>query len=454
MVAVMAVTSMLGPRRLAAQSAEQLWVSSTVVTLPPAPDPFVRYTTPGQCVQAASRLDMLYWRDKRPDTVVYAPATDSVPASVVAAARACMTRFTVETTPVPELRRLAVLSLWAGNDTVARRAIGRLVRVGSAPWTADRGWQLWLWIDALYTARPTRMQDARTAMAQLDALGSRAALWRVFAHTRAADYNLSVNDRTTAMAEARAALAASRLVPSNERIDWVYRLAQPYRVAASILALTRGGPAALAILDTMATDLTPLRPAGSSDQQRLADGFRQDRNLFEHLGMRNVPRVHADAWYGATCDTVRPRAGKLTLLVFLYGPSYPMFATLNRLHAKYGATGLDIVFMSTTRGYFRDMPMLVPKVESDSMGSYQQQFLKLPGPLAMETTSFIHIADGRRRDQPTENLKTYGQMGGYVLVDRSGVVRWIDDIRPNTEPVWNAVIEDALVQRFPTVGVR
>jgi len=50
-------------------------------------DVFARYVTPGQCEQAAFRLQRQYWRDKRPDTVVYRPMGDTVPAPVVRAAR-------------------------------------------------------------------------------------------------------------------------------------------------------------------------------------------------------------------------------------------------------------------------------------------------------------------------------------------------------------------------------
>lgn len=418
--------------------------AQSVTVFPANTDVFARYITPGQCRQAAGRLLRLYWRDKRPDTVVYAPATDSVPAPVVRAVRACVARFSVGTVPADELRSLAQLYLWTGQDTLARQTFDRLMEARRAESATERGWQLWLWINAALSVRPARTELVRVYLARLDALGLPAALWRLFAHTRYAEYAWSVNDRATAESEGRAAVNAGHQMTGDDRIDWVYSLENAYRSVASPLAFAHGGTAALAWLDTMKVDLGILRPAGSSDRQQLLAELTNVRISFEHLGERNLPHVHADTWYGAGVDTIRPRPGKLTLLVFVYGPSYPMFATLRRLATQYGPQGLDIVFMTTTRGYFRGMPMPSPHIEADSMGSYVRNFLQLPGPLAAEVTSFTHIEDGRRRNQETQNARAFTHWNGVILVDRNGAVRWIDSVQPTTEAIWNAVIRGAL----------
>jgi len=427
---------------LRAQSSEQRRVQ--VPTGAEPADPFFRYATPGECVRAAERLQQRYWRDKRPDTVVYAPATDSVPAPVVAGVHACASRFSSRTVPVSELRDLATLYLWARQDTLARQAIDQFFRAIQSLPSFDRAWQLSLWAQTLFSVHPTRVAWARATIAELDALGARAARDRVDVHLRASDYALSINDRAVAVSEARAAIAAGHQMSMNDRIDGVRRLESAYMALAMPVALMQTGAAALSVLDTMTTELAPLRPAGSGDQRQLLTALANDRIRFAALGRTDFPRVHADAWYGADGDTVRPRPGKLTLLTFFYGVDYPTFATLRRLHEQYGARGLDIVFMTTTQGYFRSMPMPEPTVEADSMGSYIRNFLKLPGVLAVELTSFSHIADGRRRNEETANLKAFGQAGGALLIDRRGVVRWVDDLRPARESMWDAVIQSAL----------
>jgi hypothetical protein len=406
-------------------------------------DPFVRYVTPGQCVQAAERLQRLYWRDKRPDTVVFAPATDSVPAPVAQALRRCVDRFSVQTVVPADLRNLATVYLWTGQDSLAQRAMDRLAVTSRAQSARDRGWELWLWASTLLAIRPTRTSMARQVLAQLDALGAPAALWRVFAHRQYADYAWSVNDRATSEAEGRLGIAATHQLSTAERIDWYNHVEGAYLSAAVPLALRQGGTAALALLDTMTADVAPLRPAGSPDQRRLVASLAEDRVLFESLGRRDL-HVHADAWYGANGDTIRPRPGRLSLVLFMYGPSYETFATVRRLHALYGAKGLDIIFLTSTSGAFRELPMPNPRVEADSMGQYTLHFLGLPGTVAAEWTPFSYIADGRRRNDETPNQRVFGHLGGSVLIDRSGVVRWIDSVQPSSEAVWTAVIRDAL----------
>jgi len=141
---------------------------------------------------------------------------------------------------------------------------------------------------------------------------------------------------------------------------------------------------------------------------------------------------------------VFPKPGRLTLVVFTYGPDYPMFATLHRLSAAYAARGLDIVGISSTTGYYRTLPMPTPAVEIDSVGSYVQNFLHLPLTLAIETTPFYHLSDGRRRNKETPNQEAYGHFGGCVLLDRHGVIRWVGGVDAMAEPLLNAVIRDAL----------
>jgi len=407
-------------------------------------DPFARYTTPGQCQQAVVRLQRRYWRDKRPDTVVYAPATDSVPTPVVKAARRCATRFAVATVPVPELQNLAQLYLWTGQDSLADQAMTRLQQ-STRSWSArERGWVLSLWVNAALDARPMRRVLVQSMLAQLDSFGAPAATWRLFAHAYYAEYALSVNDRATAESEGRAALRASRQMTMDDRIDWVWQIGGAYRTVARVVALTRGETAALALLDSMRIDLTPLRPLGTADRAQLVAQLIEWRTTpFTWLGRAAWPAVRAAGWYGASGDTVYPRAGRLSLLVFAYGADYRMLAMLRRLHDAYSAQGLDIVVLTSTHGYFRAMPMLSSAVEMDSLGSYFHGYLHLPATVAVEITEFSHLADGRRRDEETPNQKAFGHVGGAMLIDRHGVARWIGDVNPQTEAVWTAVIRDA-----------
>jgi len=435
------VASMLAAANLAAQA------PTSAVTLAAGVDAatFVRYRTPGECWQAARRLQQHYWRDKRPDTVRYAPLTDSVPTPVIQAVGPCAARFHVATVPVAELRNLAQLNLALGRDSLARQAMSRLMQEERVQPARDRGWTLLLWIRALITVKPARFALAREYLDQLDALGAPAATWRLFAHQEVSRFALTMNDRATAEAEARAAILAGRQMSGEDRMDWVDQLRDAYLAAATPIALVRGGASALPLLDTMRTDLASLRPSGTRDHESLLTSFRDVRKPFQLLGTTGeLPSVYASAWYSAPGDTIHPKPGHLTLITFCDGSDYPMFAVIRRLSATYGARGLDVVFLASTRGYFRSQPMPSPSVESDSLGHYFRTFLSLPVSVAMETTKFYHIADGRRRNEETTNLRTYGRVPGAMLIDRHGMIRWISDVRPRDEAVWDAVIRDAL----------
>jgi len=408
-------------------------------------DVFARYVTPGQCEQAAFRLQRQYWRDKRPDTVVYAPATDSVPLVVITSTRMCAARFDIATVSPSELSNLARLYLWTGQDTLAQRAMTRLLTVEHGQPASERGWELYRWVTKLLDAHPSRVAMARSALAQLDTLGAPVAVWRSFGHASLARYLISVNESNAAEAEARAALEASRRMGMEDRVDWLVRTYETYMTLTTSVGVTRGRSAALAVLDTMQKELLPLRPA---DQQMWTQNIAGERALFSQLETRGLPPVHATQWYGAQGDTIRPRSGQVSLLVFVFGGGdYPMHATLRRLHAKYGVRGLDITLMSRTQGYFRTLLTPSSTVEADSLGSYLLHFLKLPAAVAVEASPFSHLADGRRRDQATTNQQAY--RFSAVLVDRHGVIRWVSDrdVRPANEAVWDAVIQKAIDDR-------
>lgn len=411
---------------------------------PAASDPFARYVRPGECEQAAIRLTRLYWRDKRADTVVYGPASDSVPAPVVTAARACASRFTVAGAQERDLLDLAQLYTRAGQDDLAQAAIDRLLGTQAAMTPVQRGWTLYLLSNSLLGARPTRMENARKYLAQLDALGAPVALFRMLAHTQFAEYAITVNDRAGATSEARSALAAAKQLSRNDQIDFVFSTVDAYAALAMPLALQSGGPAAVALFDTVNTALLPLRPAGSSELAQLRNRIANARARYPLFGAK-APRIEANWWFNAPGETARPTPGKMTVLVF-GGPTggYENHAVIRRLNAKYAPTGLDAILTTSTRGYFRSQPMQSPATEADLAGKYFIDHLKLPVAVAVQETPFsIRATDGRRMNQQMSNSRNYFRGPSGVLIDGAGVVRLVASLSPEMEQVWRAVIEEA-----------
>jgi hypothetical protein len=423
------------PSKLSAQSAA------------PA-DPFARYETPGQCEQAAIRLNALFWRDKRPDTVVYAPKTDSVPAPVLQAARACAARFTVANVPERELLNLVQLYLWTHQGQLAQAAIDRLLAVEANKPVLDRGWTIEQLVLSLLNATPTQWTAAQKYLAQLDALGAPVATWRLFAHTAVANFTSTLNDRAATIAEARSALAAAHAMSRDDRTDWVYALLTAYKALAEPVARVSGGSAARALFDTAETDLLPLRPTGTREYATLQRALTDARAPYTLFGTTGTT-IGATQWYNADADaTHRPKPGKVSLLVFVSsacgGRCYPMYATIRRLQAKYGSSGLDVIFLASTHNYFRNHPMPSPAAESDSTGRYFVDFLKFDVPVALEETHFSRLRDGRLQADPTPNRTAYYRNRSGVLVDRRGIVTVVDTVAPSREHIWDAEIQRAL----------
>jgi len=413
-------------------------------------DPFLRYATPGQCKQAAARLLGDYWRTRRYDTVTYAPLTDSVPKPVATAIQRCAARFTIETVPTHDLLDLVAVYLWTGQDTLAQRAVVRLDRTEQTASAAARGAAWYQLSRQFLLARPVRRSLAQAALARLDAMGAPAARWRLLVHLMYARLAMSWDDRSTSIEQARAAIVASRQMARDDRIDWADELIGVYSTLATSLATTNL-TAARAVFDTADTDVSPLRPTGSGDQQRLRERIAWNRARFAPLGLRDLPQLHASAWYGIPVDTLRPRHRVVSLFVFANASCgagcYPSYAVLRRLSAEFRTEGLDIVLLANTHGYYREQPMSSPSIEADSTGAYLLDFLHLPATVVVETTTFTTLSDGRRSNEVPANQQNYPPGEGAMLIDADGVVRWVDRLEVDTEATWRALIRVSLTRK-------
>lgn len=476
-------------RALQAQSAAAPSAASSAA----APDPYARYTRPGQCAQAAHRLNDQYWRDKRADTVIYGPATDSVPASVIAAAKICAARFSMTKIPSRDLLGLVDLYLWTHQDSLAHSAAERLVAASSAQLPSNRGWILYQIVRSYLSARPVQLAVAKRYLTQLDALSAPAAPWRLFAHTLMSRYMMSLDDTSAALAEANAALTAGTQMDKNDRADRVFALLDAYHALAEPTSLRFGGPAAVAVFDSAMRVLLPLRAphpgnttrrkapttlgtgdvivrggtdpvmamalmmggmgasmGGPDAQMMLQQAITESQRPYTIVG-KPAPPLQASHWYAAGTDTgPRPKPGAVTLL-FSAAPNcgavcFPMYASLRRIYDTYHAAGLQIILMSSTSGFFRNQPAPVPAKEVEEIRAYYLDFLKLPGVLGVDETQFSHRPDGRRVNTPRQSREDYFRGINAVVVGKSGTVLFADNLTADREQVFRAVIGDALKQ--------
>jgi hypothetical protein len=411
-------------------------LASSVVAVSGAQSPvsYEHYRTPGWCQAALTRLTTIYWRDKRQDTVVYAPLTDSVPTPVEHALAACTgARFTPENTPEHELIALVQLDLTLGRDEQARAAAEKIIANHARDAASKRGWVMFLVARSFLAAKPARLADGRRYLARLDALGASAGEVRVMAHVDYGEFATSRGALDEADAEYQAAIVASKAMSAAERTNRIGTLYMMYDSASEVTALHRGAPAALAMIEDAKTELLPLRPPGVPGS--VAGGFRGLTGLYSWYGKKAEP-LEPSHWYGVTNDTVRPKPGVTSLVILgsarCGARCYPQYATIRRLQAKYGSA-LNTTMVTGTSGYFMNTLVPTPAAESDSAGKYFVDFLKLPAGVAASEIAFTRKIDGRRNSRPSIDQRNYARGRDAVLVGRDGTIKAVVNLGPERE---------------------
>ena len=416
-----------------------------------ADGPFARYA-PSLCVEAARRMQDFYWRDKRADTLVYAPLTDSLPGIVRDSLRRCVARFTPATVASDELVPLVTASLLAGDSVRAAAATARLAAAFPAMPPALRRWTMADLGMAQLAAAPVRLAEARAVAARLDTMGAAAAYERLSLHWHIAAFAVTAGALDVAEAESRASLAAVKELTPEQQITLCDTITASYLVRVRTLALRDGAAPALALLDTMATVITPFTRNGMAwaDQAKaqLDNAIGLQRFILGFMGQRAKP-IHGDYWYPFTPgDTVFPRPGRVTVAMLLDGGTmdFKLFATLRRLHASYAARGLDIVFMTVSRGFYRMSVLPDPAVEAGKLRGFFVDYLKLPLALTVEESQFGRLSDGRRQNTASLNATNYRVGVGMALIGKDGSFKMLLTLSPESELLYRRAIEAELLK--------
>lgn len=413
---------------------------------------YPRYVSPAQCVEASKRLTFLYWRDKRQDTIRFTPASDSVPTPVRTALRACAARFTVKGVPTDQLLPLGELELVMGNDAEAQAAFDRLTASLGTASPDQRSWMLNLVVHAALEARPSRMTLAQRYLAQLDALGNAAAFGRLSAHSVMANYLWIAGDAAGTIAQSNAAIAGGRAMSRNDQLDLFDSLLVAYGSKKPAVVVHDGPKAALALLDTASSVLVPLTATGTQWGNQVKQGIMQwmayEQGNTTPLGTLGKP-IHGDYWFGGTPDdTVFPKPGRVTFIIFLNVAfaDFNMYAMVQRLHDKYAARGVDLVYMAYTNGSFRNTVHPKPTNEVAQYKRWFVDYLHLPMTFAIEESQYGRLADGRRENTPMMNQKNYWHGDDGILVGKDGKIRLIVPVRGTEESIIDQQIEAALSQ--------
>jgi hypothetical protein len=373
-----------------------------------------------------------------------------MPAPIRDSVRVCASHFSVSDVPPDQLLPLAQLEFLLGDAAQADAAIARLMAQAANASASQRAWLLDLAVNVALTVRPARLDRVRTYLTQLDPLGHDAAYARLSAHQLYAGYAWSMGDAQTALTESDKAIAAFKELSQAQQVNMIDTAAMAYSTNANATSVTAGPQAAMAILDSARATLIPLAQTGNQwgarKQAQLRYHFTLLQNTYTPVGTVAKP-IKADFWYTAPGDTVFPKPDRVMLAVLVARPrDFSLFATVRRLHDKYAARGLDIVFMLATEGYFRSQLESQPTDEAAVLNGWYRDYLKLPVALAIEISQFGRLPDGRRKNTPAVNRRNYDHGLPGVLVGKDGKVVMVADVSPDAEAILDQQIETALAK--------
>jgi hypothetical protein len=361
------------------------------------------------------------------------PQQDTLPTAVVAVARACGARFTLETTPkvaLPALFRLALLEM---NDTLAHAVLTHLVAQETTP--TGKGTQFLWGITQYLAAVPTRVSAAEAIAAHMDAqsamLGGEAWHQRVQAHQalvdfahQSADWPLVRRQGTLLLALARTRLADGGLDVLGKTYQALLQVAwleQPDSIEtiATQLRADLSPPAVQQATTGWCRDTAALnrafclilrspalsREAATRLQLPITDTTPLAALTTAMLGLhmhapQDVPPLRADFWFPPSgtdpVDSLHPTpAGRVSLIYHVRsdwrgigscfnGCSGQLMGQLLALCAQYG-NQLAVTMVVDAEPYTVLHVPAPPDTVAESWRWYFQDYLQIPAAVAVRT---------------------------------------------------------------------
>lgn len=406
--------------------------------------PFDGYT-PARCAVAARVVDGLVTRGVV-DTAAWKPGGDTLATATVDTLRVCQAAFGGTTADPLETLNLARVQLFTRQDEAAIETARRHMGTMATRTPAVRAWELYLIARDNLAGQPARLEQADAAIAELDRMGRTAATVRILVHFSRGAVAFTNGDDAKAESSTSAAIAAWKELDRETGLWRAGTLAGTFLVRAQLAALTKGGDAARAVIDT-ARGVIP--PAAAQARAIIENAGR----MYQVMG-KPAGQIEGTFWYNAgAAERVRPGRGKVAVLVDMVRPCThfcpSMVRAMKRFDRAYRERGAEITFYTRTYGYYVDTAPASPFEEARYDSSYFLGEWELPGALAIEETQYSWKADGRRLNAPTVNQVNYpGAM--LAIVDRRGIVRYVAQTwQEALEPRYARLIEQLLAESGP-----
>lgn len=412
---------------------------------------YSRYREIGQCLAATLRRTSHYWRDKRPDTLVYDPLhTEPLP-HIRDSARVCTAQLPTnqvlsDDALIPALK----LALITGESSRIMDITNTIrARIRTIP-KAIAAQVLRNMVQSYLDAHPACPDSALAYARLLDSLGPSVAIEQLSAYGVIAKFAYTVGDvaLSTAMAKETMGFMRASRMSVDDRLDWADPLLESYWLGAKAAALDLRDPQPQRDLDSaMFLFQTELPRANQGAIRSRVLGWQ---NAYRNLG-QVAPPIRGQYWFNTDGDTAAfPRRGVVTFVYASRMPAgidqYPVFSILRRLGKKFAGQKFQIVLLSFTQG--RVYNHLVPNEdhEAESIRRYFLEFLKVPATLAIERSRFSTMESGLRNMAPLVNSRFYamGPVFDATVIGKDGRVVYLESFSEKTELALEAAIQAAL----------
>lgn len=433
-----------------------LLVSLTLVAQTPAPAPapaptFEQAATPGDCLKAARAFTSRRQTELRPLTVEKLKQIDG---ERIPQEQACAAKFNAATLAPADLVALAEVYGDLGDAARSSELMGA-VRKHPKVTTSDIANVLVLQINNGLREPKSDERNARLEkiIDELDTLGPEAFEQQFSAHSRMNGYYRGDDIDAGIIKHSTWIINAGATCKPEDRQRLAPTVASAHVNMAEAWAGQGMTAKALSLLDDGVKAWGGIAPRPNAPTLKEMY-FDDEIARLKLVGTTGAP-ISAPTWFNGPAGGSMNLAGKVTLLEFTAhwcGPCRESYPGVNRLRAKYGPQGFQVVLATRLWGYFESERNLAADAELAKDKTYFAHHELSDVPVAIGPLVTAKVVEGKVVYEPHKDVNDEAyRVGGIpqiMLVDKKGTIRLImvgyDDAN---EPKLAKMIEDLLKEK-------
>lgn len=431
-----------------------LLLSLTLVAQAPAPAPaptFEQAAVPADCLKAARAFTSKRQTELRPLTVEKLRLIDE---ERIPLERTCAAKFNAATMAPSDLVSLAEVYGDLG-DTARSTELMATVRTHPKASKVDIANVLVLQINNGLREPKGDERNARLEkiIDELDTLGPEAFEQQFNAHARMNGYYRGDDIDAGIIKHSTWIINAGATCKPEDRQRLAATVASAHVNMAEAWAGQGMTDKALGLLDEGAKTWGGIAPRPNSPALKEMY-FDDEIARLKLVGTTGAP-ISAPTWFNGPAAGSMNLAGKVTLLEFTAhwcGPCRESYPGVNRLRAKYGPQGFQVVLATRLWGYFESERNMAADAELAKDKEYFAHHELSDVPVAIGPLVTAKVVEGKVVYEPHKDINDEAyRVGGIpqiMLVDKKGTIRLImvgyDDAN---EPKLAKMIEDLLKEK-------